>query len=68
MLRDDQLRPYGMRAKELALRTGFPVARVQRITKGAPIDSRSAIGFATVPPPPTLYWIVLQLQFDMEFD
>jgi antitoxin HigA-1 len=68
VLRDDHMRPHAMSAHELARRAGLPVGRIRRVLTGEPIDLEIAIRLAVVFRTAALYWVVLQTEFDMEFE
>ena len=65
VLRDDYMQPAAMTTAELARRTGLPLGRVRRIIHGEPIDTECATRFAAVFRTSVLYWMVLQVEFDM---
>ncbi|PXV54050.1 addiction module antidote protein, HigA family [Dyella jiangningensis] len=65
VLRDDYMLPAAMTATELARRTGLPLRQVRRVIHGEPIDAECAIRFAAVFRTTALYWMVLQVEFDM---
>ena len=65
VLRDDYMLPRAMTAAELARCTGLPLRQVRRVIDGEPIDIECAIRFAVIFQTTALYWMVLQLEFDM---
>jgi len=67
VLRQDYLEPSAISASRLARRTGITAQNIHRILLGErPIKPREAIRLAAVLDTTALYWLVLQVRFELE--